>query len=410
MARGYSGYGACRQMDSTVSSEERWSSWLAASLASLDEASLRRTRQPLEPLDAVHVLVEGVPLTLFSGNDYLGLSGHPEVRKAAAEAALAHGLGPRGSALVCGYTDEHCRLEEELATLKGVDASVLMPTGYAANLCVLQALAGEGVAIFSDALNHASIVDGCRLASRSGALVHVYRHGDVCHLEELLATCSSPRRIIVTDTVFSMDGDLAPLEALVAVKRRYGALLVVDDAHGTLVYGTTGSGVVEHLGVSEGVDLHVGTLSKAFGALGGFVAGSRDWCDWLVNRGRAQIYSTALPLPIVAAARASLRIAVSDSSHRDRLWSHVARVSAAINRQCSSPIIALVVGSPEKALLASRVFLEAGLHATAIRPPTVLEGTSRLRLTLSAVQSSSDIDRLIEAVGYLQDRNLLSRP
>jgi 8-amino-7-oxononanoate synthase len=385
-----------------VSGAERWSGWLDAALGALDAASLRRTRLAVEPVDAVHVRVDGVPVTLFSGNDYLGLSGHPEVRKAVAEAALAYGLGPRGSALICGYTEAHACLEEELAQLKGTEAAVLTPTGFAANLCVLQALAGEDVAIFSDALNHASIVDGCRLAGRSGAWVQVYRHGDASHLDELLAACSRPRRIIVTDAVFSMDGDVAPLAALVAVKRRHEALLVVDDAHGTLVYGATGAGVAEHFGVSDGVDLHVGTLSKAFGAVGGFVAGSRPWCDWLVNRGRAQIYSTALPLPVVAAARAALRIAASEPEHRQRLWAHVARVGEALEVPCHSPIIAWVVGSPERALSASRALLEAGLHATAIRPPTVPEGTSRLRLTLSAGHARSDIDTLTEAVSRLR--------
>jgi 8-amino-7-oxononanoate synthase len=385
---------------STVS--ERWSGWLDAALQALGEASLRRTRLPVEPLDAVHVRVDGAPVTLFSGNDYLGLSAHPEVRRAASEAALAHGMGPRGSALICGYTGAHAALEGELARLKGTEAAVLTPTGFAANLSVLQALAGEDVAIFSDALNHASIVDGCRLARGSGALVQVYRHGDVAHLDALLGACSLPRRIIVTDAVFSMDGDLAPLPGLVAVKRRHDALLVVDDAHGTLVYGPSGGGVAEHFGVSDGVDVHVGTLSKAFGAQGGFVAASRGWCDWLVNRGRAQIYSTALPLPVVAAARAALRISTAEPEHRQRLWAHVARVGEALDLPCEGPIIAWVVGSPERALSASRALLEAGLHATAIRPPTVPEGTSRLRLTLSAAHAASDIDALTAAVSQLR--------
>ena len=385
-----------------VMSAERWESWLKASLDALDNASLRRTRLPIEPVDGLHVRVRGLPVTLFSGNDYLGLADHPLVRAAAAEAAAAHGFGPRGSALICGYTEAHASLEAELATLKGVEAAVLTPTGFAANLCVLQALAGDDVAIFSDALNHASIVDGCRLAVRSGALVQVYRHGDVSHLEELLAACSSTRKIIVTDTVFSMEGDLAPLVDLVAVKRRYEAMLIVDDAHGTLVHGATGSGVAEQLGVSADVDLHVGTLSKAFGALGGFVAGSRSWCDWLVNRGRAQVFSTALPLPVVAAARAALTIATSDPSHRERLWAHVERVSKALSRPCNGPIVAWMIGSPERALLASQQLFEAGIHATAIRPPTVIAGTSRLRITLSAAHTSYDIDRLIEALNGLE--------
>jgi 8-amino-7-oxononanoate synthase len=389
-------------VDPLNSGSDDWYGWLQASLTALDDASLRRTRLPIEPVDGAHVRVDGMPVTLFSGNDYLGLSAHPAVREAVADEALRHGFGPRGSALICGYTDAHVLLEEELASLKNTESAVVTPTGFAANLSLLQALGGADVAVFSDALNHASIVDGCRLAGRSGALVKVYRHGSVSHLEELISGCSRPRKIIITDSIFSMDGDLAPLVELVDLKRRYKAMLIVDDAHGTLVHGATGAGVAEQLGVSGAVDLHVGTLSKAFGALGGFVAGSRSWCDWLVNRGRGQIYSTALPLPVVAGARAALKVASSDSSYRDRLWEHIARVSVALGVPCEGPIISWVVGNPDAALSASRALLRAGLHATAIRPPTVPKGTSRLRLTLSAAHTSHDIDNLIDALSGLE--------
>ena len=380
-----------------------WAEWVDEALGALDGDALRRQLVPVEPVGPVKVWVEGREVTLFSGNDYLGLSGHPAVRRAVSEAALAHGMGPRGSALICGYTSEHAALAAELAALKGVEAALLTPTGFAANLSVMSALAslpGE-VAVFSDAFNHASIIDGCRLATRAGATVQIYRHGDAQHLSELLAGCERPRRVIVTDTVFSMDGDLAPLADLVAVKERFDALLVVDDAHGTLVHGATGAGVAEQLGVSDGVDLHVGTLSKAFGALGGFVAGTTRWCDWVLNRGRAQIYSTALPLPVVAGARAALRAAREEPEHRERLWRHVVRVGEALGLPTASPIFSVVLGEAGAALDASRALLEAGFHATAIRPPTVPAGTSRLRVTVSAAHDEADVGRLLEVMSSL---------
>ena len=377
---------------------EAWPCWLDDALAALEGADLRRQRAALVPVDAVRVRLDGVPLTLFSGNDYLGLSHHPEVRRSVAEVAQIHGMGPRGSSLICGHTEAHAALERELAQLKGCEAALLTPSGFAANLAVLGALAGDDVAIFSDALNHASIVDGCRLAVRSGASLKVYRHADLTHLESLLASSTESRRVIVSDGVFSMDGDVAPIAGLVSLKERYGALLVVDDAHGTLVHGPKGGGVAEAAGLSEAVDLHVGTLSKAFGALGGFIAGSERWCDWMVNRGRAQIYSTALPLPVVAAARAALRVATEEPEHRQRVWRHVSRVSSALELPALSPVFSWVLGTPQGALDASRELLRAHLHVTAIRPPTVPEGTSRLRLTLSAAHRDEDVDALIEAL------------
>ncbi|MDP6942567.1 MAG: aminotransferase class I/II-fold pyridoxal phosphate-dependent enzyme [Myxococcota bacterium] len=367
-------------------------------MAALDGASLRRHLVPITSTGPVHVNIDGRPVVLFSGNDYLGLSGHPAVKRAVSEAALAHGMGPRGSALICGYTASHAALEAALAALEGAEAALLTPTGFAANLSVLSALGGEDVAIFSDALNHASIVDGCRLARRLGATVDVYRHGDVADLASRLERCERPRRVIVTDSVFSMDGDLAPLDDLATLRERFGALLVVDEAHGTLVYGPSGAGVAEHLGVGDAVDLHVGTLSKAVGALGGFVAGSQRWRDWVMNRGRAQIYSTALPLPVVAGAHAALRVARAEPEHRARLWGHVARVSEALGQGGQSPIFSVVLGGAEEALTASRALLQAGIHATAIRPPTVADGTSRLRVTLSAAHADQDIDRLLAAL------------
>ena len=272
-------------------------------------------------------------LRLFSSNDYLGLSAHPAVRAAAASAAARHGSGPRSSALVCGYTRDHRELETRLASLKRAEEALLFPTGFAANLGVIPALAdGPDVHVFSDALNHASIVDGCRLAKAKGARVSVYRHADAAHLETLVRSSDARRKLVVTDTLFSMDGDAAPLGALARVRARYPEVcLMVDEAHATLVMGATGGGAVEAAGIEDDVDVHVGTLSKAFGSHGGFVACARRVKSLLASAARAHAFSTALPAPAVAAASAAL-LTCQNEGHtlRKRLWSHVRALDVAL--------------------------------------------------------------------------------
>lgn len=377
---------------------DAWSGWLGDGLGDLATRSQDRTLRPLVPTDGLHGRLGDQDVVLFSGNDYLALSDHPAVRDAASRAALHVGLGPRGSPLVCGYTDAHEALEDELAVLAGTQSALLFPTGFAANLAVLASLADEDTAIFSDALNHASIIDGCRLARLSGASVSVYAHRNMAELEAQLTACQRPRRLLVTDGVFSMDGDVAPLAELARLKARHGALLAVDEAHASLVFGPTGGGAAEALGVSHAVDLHVGTLSKAFGAQGGFIATSHTLRRWLLHKGRSFVYSTALPVPVVAAARAALAVANGDPGRRERLWSHVERVTAALGRPPTSPICIQTLGTESAALEASDRLLERGLHVVAIRPPTVPEGTSRLRITLSAGHTDDEVSRLIEAL------------
>lgn len=373
-----------------------WNEWLDAALDELDEHDLLRTLDAIEPVDAVHVRSGGRDLTLFSSNDYLGLSYHPRVREATARAAEQGGMGPRGSALVCGYTDSHAALERELAELKGCEAGLLFPTGFAANLAVVSSLGGPGVAIFSDSLNHASIIDGCRLARRRGARLQVYDHGDMDALDALLAESDAPRKLIVTDSVFSMDGDLAPLDRLAELKREHDALLVVDEAHGTLVFGEHGGGVAEHFGVEDAVDVHVGTLSKAVGALGGFAATSAKYRQWIFNRGRAFIFSTAQPVPVVEAARAAIRVAQDEPAIRRRLWERVEQLSQRLGRELTSPIVPIVLGDEAHSLAAASHLLDEGFHVIAIRPPTVPAGTSRLRVALSAAHAPEDVDRLAD--------------
>lgn len=374
----------------------RWTEELRSRLDELDHDDRRRRLAGLEPTGPVTARLDDRELVIFSSNDYLGLSSHPEVL-AALEQGARSGMGPRGSALVCGYTAEHRRLEEELAAMCGTERALLVGSGFAANAGTLAALAATGVDVYSDELNHASIIDGCRLARANGATVQVYRHADAGHLESLL-TQGRGRPLIVTDTVFSMDGDTAPLAELVELKDRFGALLMTDEAHATLLEGERGSGLAEALGVEAAIDVHVGTLSKAVGCQGGFVASSRDLVDWLVNRSRPYVFSTALPVPLAVAARAALRVARRNRGLLARLNEHVARLRSALGCAGRTPIVSLVLGAEERALAAATRLRDLGLWVPAIRPPTVREGTSRLRITLSAAHREQDVARLAEGV------------
>jgi 8-amino-7-oxononanoate synthase len=356
----------------------------------------RRALVPVVHRSAVEVEIAGRPVRLFSSNDYLGLSFHPEVRAAAECAARDSGMGPRGASLICGYTAEHEALERDLASLAGTETALLFPTGFAANLGVVTALGGEEAELFSDSLNHASIIDGCRL---SRAAVSVYRHADVEHLDELLASSTASRRIVVTETVFSMDGDIAPLAALAAVCERHEAILVTDEAHATLVFGDRGAGVAEATGVASRVDVHIGTLSKAVGAQGGFVATSARVREYLLNVARAYVFTTSPVLPVVAAARAAIRVARETPELRARLWERVAALGVGLGRGLASPIAPIVVGDETRAVEASRALLDRGFHVTAIRPPTVPSGGSRLRVTVSAAHGRGDITELLAAIG-----------
>ncbi len=379
-----------------------WEGWIAGTLEARQSANLLRSLAPITPTGPVTACAsDGRALTIFSGNDYLGLAHHPEVKGALARSAESVGLGPRGSALICGYTDAHDALSRELAALKGTQTALLTPTGFAANLCALGALGAPGVAIFSDALNHASLIDGARLARRAGATVHVYRHADLGHLSELLDASDAPRKIIATDSVFSMDGDVAPLPGLARLARAHGALLAVDEAHATLALGPGGAGAAALMGVADAVDLHVGTLSKAFGGQGGFVACSESLASLLVNRGRAFIYSTALPSPIVAGLRAALSVATRDDALRDALRARQEQVAAALGHDVPTPIVPILLGDSSRALEVSRALFEDGFHVTAIRAPTVPPNTARLRVALSAAHTAEQVDALLASLRRL---------
>ncbi|KAG5033475.1 hypothetical protein JHK82_017035 [Glycine max] len=352
-------------------------------------------------------------LILFSGNDYLGLSSHPTIGKAVAKAAQEHGMGPRGSALICGYTNYHRLLESSLADLKKKEDCLLCPTGFAANMALMTAigsigtlLAGnsipsedEKIAVFSDALNHASIIDGIRLTERQKSVkVYVYRHCDMSHLNMLLSNCRMRKKVVVTDSLFSMDGDYAPMVELADLRKRHGFLLVIDDAHGTFVCGKNGGGVAEEFNCEKDVDICIGTLSKAAGCHGGFIACSKKWKLLIQSRGRSFIFSTAALVPVAAAGHAAVKVAKLEKWRREAIWNRVKDFHLLTGIPVTSHIISLVVGSEDKALQASRHLLQSGFHVTAIRPPTVPPNSCRLRVALSAVHTREDLENLAAAL------------
>jgi 8-amino-7-oxononanoate synthase len=362
---------------------------LKAALADLEQRHLRRTRR-VPPRGALN----------FCSNDYLGLSAHPEVVRAFADAVMKYGVGSGASHLVTGHTREHEVLEEALAAFTGREKALVYSTGYMANMGVISALADQKAAIVSDKLNHASLIDGCRL---SGAQVSRYRHGDADHATELLATLAPEvkSRLLVTDGVFSMDGDLAPLPELARACRVANAWLLVDDAHALGVIGATGRGSCEHFGLgAEDVPILIGTFGKAFGSFGAFVAGDADLIDFLVQKSRTYIYTTALPPAVAAATFAALEVAQRDTWRRERVLAHARRVHGVLGLPGTSvsPIVPVILGDEARALAASRELEARGFLVTAIRPPTVPAGTARLRVTLSATHEESQVDGLITAI------------
>lgn len=377
---------------------ESWRTWAEGVLEGRAEQDLLRRRDVLDvSRRGERTELSGHNLTLFSSNDYLGLSSHPAVVEALCAAARKRGLGLRASPLVCGHTRDHEALEEDLARLKKTSAALLFSSGFAANLATISVLGSPDTEFFSDRLNHASLIDGTRLGRRLGATVSIYEHADAGHLEDLLKASNATRKVVITDGVFSMDGDLAPLPEIVELKNKYGFLLVVDDAHGTLVLGETGAGAAESLGLAhDAIDIHIGTLSKAFGAHGGFICTSRAMRDVILNRGRSYVYSTALPTPVVCAARASLEVFRTEPAHRRRLDEHRSAVSTHLGCDVQSAIVPILLGTEKRALDASNLLLQNGIHVSAIRPPTVPAGTSRLRIALNARHHPSQVDNLLQ--------------
>ena len=373
---------------------------VAERLEELRDRGLYRRLRLVSGPQGPRVLLGGRPVLLLCSNNYLGLADHPKVRGAAAEAAMRWGAGAGASRLISGNMEPHRRLETQLAEFKGYEGALLFGSGYLANTGVIAALTGAGEVVFSDELNHASIVDGCRL---SRAETFVYRHGDLEHLGWGLEQAGGRGSLIVSDGVFSMDGDVAPLPGLLELARRHGCRLMVDEAHATGAIGPGGRGSVAAAGLSGEVDVVVGTLGKALGSYGAYACASAETIDFLVNTARPFIFSTAPPPPSVAAASAALELV---SPHRvERLQANALRFRGALAAEglgddsSQTQIVPIEVGDAETAMDLCERALERGVFAQGIRPPTVPEGSSRLRFTVMATHRIGELERAARLVG-----------
>ena len=375
---------------------------LADRLDELRERGLHRRLRMISGPQGPRVLLDGRPVLLLCSNNYLGLADHPRVREAAAEAAMRWGAGAGASRLISGNMKLHRRLEERLAAFKDQEAALLFGSGYLANIGAIAALARNGEVVFSDQLNHASIIDGCRL---SRAETFAYRHADLDHLEWGLRKAEGRGSLIVSDGVFSMDGDVAPIEGLVRLAHRYDCRLMVDEAHATGAIGPGGRGSVAAAGLSDQVDVVVGTLGKALGSYGAYICGSRVLVDYLINVARPFIFSTAPPPPSVAAAEAALEVLMSNPHRVERLGANAKVMREALLAEglplapSETQIVPVMVGDPEVTVQLSELALERGVFAQGIRPPTVPEGTSRLRLATMATHRGSELVRAAKVIG-----------
>ena len=375
---------------------------LGRALEELRESGLHRGLRVVESPQGPEVLLDGEPAILLCSNNYLGLADHSRVRCAAADAAMKWGAGAGASRLVSGTMPPHGELEDALADFKGQPAALLFGSGYLANTGTIAALTGPGEVVLSDELNHASLIDGCRLAR---AETFVYRHADTEHLEWGLRRARGRASLIVTDGVFSMDGDIAPLAEIAELAERHSCRLMVDEAHATGCIGPGGRGSVAAAGIGDRVDVVIGTLGKSLGAYGAYVCGSQELVEYLVNASRPFIFSTALPPPVVAAAQAALELLRERPKRVERLAANAAALRKGLRGEGlevaggETQIVPLVVGGPSRAVALCEGALERGVFAQAIRPPTVPEGTSRLRLTAIATHRVKDLRRAAAVIG-----------
>ena len=381
---------------------------LTTAISELAAAGLTRRRRLLESPCGRTATVDGKKLLNFASNDYLGLAGNAEIAQAMADGALQWGAGSGASHLVSGHLAPHEALEKEIAAFVGFPRALTFSTGYLANLAIVPTLAGRGAAIFSDKLNHASLIDAMQLAKANGAEVQRYPHGDVTALERLLATSTTATKLIVTDAVFSMDGDLAPLPLLYALAERYDAWLVIDDAHGFGVLGKNGRGSLSHFNLPATPRiLLMGTLGKAAGVGGAFVGGSETAIEFLLQKARSYIFTTAAPPAIACALSKSLALIENGDARRANLFARIGQLRdglAGLPWQLlpsATAIQPLIVGDNEAALALANALWERGFWVPAIRPPTVPKGTARLRISLSAAHNAGDIDHLITALRSL---------
>lgn len=371
-------------------------------LKQLADRSLMRRLSPLQSGTGPTIHYAGREVLLLSSNDYLGLATHPEVIRAAIQATEQYGTGSAASRLISGTLPPHSDLETSLARFKGTEAALLFGAGYLANIGLIPNLIGQGGLILADRLCHASLIDGCRL---SRADLRVFRHRDCAQLESLLRRRRTNRpTLIITEGLFSMDGDLAPLSDLASLAERYEATLYVDDAHGTGIMGPTGRGTIEHFGLEQRIPFHMGTLSKALGNHGAYIVGSNDLIQYLVNVTRSFIFTTALPPAIAAAASAAVAVIQREPERRMRLWSNRHRLFDGIQRlgfqmtPTVSPILPILVGDSATASALAERLLTHGIYASAIRPPTVPDGTSRIRFTVTSEHTTEQIDEALHAL------------
>jgi len=374
--------------------------FLSSALEAIKAQDLYRQLRIIHGPQSARVQVGGREVVLLSSNNYLGLAEHPALREAAIQALERYGCGAGASRSIAGTMELHRELEERIADFKKCDDALLFSSGYMANIGLLTTVVEEGDLIVSDEFNHASIVDGCRL---SRAEVWVYRHRDMNHLEELLKKSAHRRRLIVTDGVFSMEGDISPLPAIRTLADQYGALVMVDDAHATGVLGEGGRGTVEHFELMGRIDIQMGTLGKALGGFGAYIAGSRDLINYLINRCRTFLYTTALPPAIAAMALAALEVVEGEPQRRRWLWENTAYFKEGLERlgfntgRSQTPICPILIGDNTLTMEADRRLMARGIFAQGIRPPTVPPQGSRLRAALMATHTEKDLTSALDA-------------
>jgi 8-amino-7-oxononanoate synthase len=379
---------------------------LSDRLRELERSGLMRRRRRVEGAQGPLLRVDGETCLAFCSNDYLGLANHPALAEAARRALEEFGVGAGASAHICGHTRVHEELEERLARFVGLPRALHFSTGYMANLGVLPSLVGPGDAIFSDRLNHASLIDAARL---SRAEVVVYPHCDSAALERLMERSGARSKLVVTDAIFSMDGDLAPLPALLAACERQDAWLVVDDAHGFGVLGRAGAGSLSHWDMSSDRIVYVGTLGKAAGVFGAFAAADADVIEWILQRARTYMFTTSSPPLLAAALLAALDVIEAESWRREHLTALIGRVAAGLSAlrwrplPSATAIQPLIVGDNVEAMALMQALRRDRIWVPAIRPPTVPSGTARLRISLSAAHREQDVDRLLTTLRALQD-------
>ena len=381
--------------------------YISDELNAIKKSGLYRELNIVEGAQGTHLEIKGKTYLSFCSNNYLGLANNPLVIKAVKDAVEKYGWGTGASRLVSGNMRMHEALEDEISRFKGKEASIVFPTGYMANLGTISSLVSKGDLAICDKLNHASIIDGCRL---SGADFRVYPHCDMEKLENILKKSTKyPRKLIVTDTVFSMDGDIAPLPDIVRIAHKYKAMVMVDEAHGTGVFGKKGMGVVEHFNLSKKISIVMGTLSKAVGSLGGYVSGDADLINFLRNKARPFMYTTALPPAVCAASIAGIKLIQKNPLLRKSLWNNVRYLKKELGLlnlnviPSESPIIPILIGDAKKAVDVSKFLYKKGILILAIRPPTVPAKSSRLRMTVMSTHTKKDLEKLLDVLSNVQN-------